>query len=231
MLVDACIGSGKTTAIQVLCNEMAGKSILYLTYNKLLKVDAKRKIQQNNVLVQNYHGYAYLCLARQKISCGMSDLIQTFNRVHPPMFRWFDVLVIDEYQDIEQELAEMLEYIKSCNPFMQIIAVGDMKQKIYDKTTLHVPSFINRFMGNHMVLQFTQCFRLSSEHAASLGRVWQKQINGVNHDCNGGLQYSAKHILCCCKQRERTNNLCKLRQGNSFDRRSAGDSWCRECRL
>lgn len=44
VLVDACIGSGKTTAIQELCNALpAYKRILYLTYNRLLKLDAKDK--------------------------------------------------------------------------------------------------------------------------------------------------------------------------------------------
>ena len=37
ILVDACIGSGKTTTIQHLCEELPLNSkILYLTYNKLL---------------------------------------------------------------------------------------------------------------------------------------------------------------------------------------------------
>lgn len=45
ILVDACIGSGKTTSIQYLCNQLPQtKSILYLTYNRLLKIDAKSKI-------------------------------------------------------------------------------------------------------------------------------------------------------------------------------------------
>ena len=48
ILVDACIGSGKTTAIQALCNEFCDKKILYLTYNRLLKIDAKAKIKANN---------------------------------------------------------------------------------------------------------------------------------------------------------------------------------------
>jgi len=60
VLVDACIGSGKTTAIQVLCNEMSDRNILYLTYNRLLKLDAKGKITVSNTYVQNYHGYAYV---------------------------------------------------------------------------------------------------------------------------------------------------------------------------
>ena len=42
ILVDACIGSGKTTAIQALCKELPrDKKILYLTYNKLC-IDIER---------------------------------------------------------------------------------------------------------------------------------------------------------------------------------------------
>ena len=63
ILVDACIGSGKTTAIQNLCNVIPGeKKVLYLTYNRLLKLDAKSKIKRKNVTVTNYHGFAYMVL-------------------------------------------------------------------------------------------------------------------------------------------------------------------------
>lgn len=68
ILVDACIGSGKTTAIQALCKELPrDKKILYLTYNKLLKIDAKSKIHEKNVLVTNYHGFAYMSLVRMGV--------------------------------------------------------------------------------------------------------------------------------------------------------------------
>ena len=183
ILVDACIGSGKTTAIQRLCNEYPPfMKILYLTYNRLLKFDARAKIKKSNVTVTNYHGFAYTMLKNHGIRAGIPDLIQTFNRVMPPIPR-YDVLVLDEYQDIEQELADLLMYLKATNPFMQIIAVGDMEQKIYDKTALNVKGFIREFLGKHERLTFTKCFRLSKEHAEMLGRVWKKQIEGVNPDC------------------------------------------------
>lgn len=127
ILVDACIGSGKTTAIQSLCNELPGtKRVLYLTYNKLLKLDAKTKIKKRNVTVTNYHGFAYRILIKNGISVGISDLIQAFIQQKPAMEK-YDVLIIDEYQDIEQELAELLQLVKDNNPEIQVIAVGDME--------------------------------------------------------------------------------------------------------
>lgn len=182
VFVDACIGSGKTTAIQHLCDALpANKKILYLTYNKLLKIDAKSKIRNRNAMVTNYHGFAYCILARMGMHPGISDLIQTFISVKPKVY--YDVLIIDEYQDIEQELAEMLEIIKESNPRLQIVAVGDMAQKIYDKTTLDIQRFMEEFLGDYEMVEFTQCFRLNREHAAMLGRVWDKTIVGVNSNC------------------------------------------------
>ena len=183
ILVDACIGSGKTTAIQALCKELPrDKKILYLTYNKLLKIDAKSKIHEKNVLVTNYHGFAYMYLIRMGVKAGISDLIQKFINTKPNIAP-YDVLIIDEYQDIELELAELLKMVKAANPKIQIIAVGDMQQKIYDKTTLNVSEFINKFLDDYVLLEFTRCFRLSSELAARLGRIWNKPIIGVNSEC------------------------------------------------
>jgi calcineurin-like phosphoesterase family protein len=183
ILVDACIGSGKTTAIQHLCNELPSNTkILYLTYNKLLKLDAKTKIKNMNATVSNYHGFAFTALKTAGVTTGISDLIQIFNTEKPALDH-YDVLIIDEYQDIEQELSEMLLYIKSTNSTMQIVAVGDMEQKIYDKTTLSVPEFMEQFLGRHIKLEFTRCFRLSAGLAGTLGRIWCKNIIGVNNNC------------------------------------------------
>ena len=183
ILVDACIGSGKTTAIQNLCNELSSKKkVLYLTYNRLLKLDAKSRISKKNVTVTNYHGFASKILWERGISVGVSDLIQKVIQIKP-LVKKYDILIIDEYQDIDQELAELLQLVKDHNPNMQIIAVGDMEQKIYDKTTLNVESFMKEFLEEHLRLKFTQCFRLSNNLASMLGRVWKKQIIGVNNSC------------------------------------------------
>ena len=180
ILVNACIGSGKTTAIQYLCNVLpVNKNILYLTYNRLLKKDAKKRINNKNVMVNNYHGFANYVLKRNSVSAGVSDLIQEFNKMQPDIAE-FDVLMIDEYQDIDTELSEMLEIIKNKLPKIQIIAVGDMCQKIYNKTTLDVEAFIDKYLDDYTTVEFTQCFRLGKGYAEELGKVWEKKIIGVN---------------------------------------------------
>lgn len=215
VLVDACIGSGKTTSIQYLCNQLPETSrILYLTYNRLLKIDAKKKIKSKNVSVQNYHGFASWILYQNHTAAGIDDTIQIFlaGRYQIPHY---DVLIIDEYQDIEQEFADLLEYVKEKNPGIQIVAVGDMQQKIYDKTNLDASAFIRRFLGDgYISIDFTQCFRLQDDLASLLGRVWHKEIHGVNSNCNVQIMnlYEAAEFL---KTQKPQNVLCLgARKGN-----------------
>lgn len=195
ILVDACIGSGKTTSIQELCNRFSQeRKILYLTYNKLLKVDAINKIKNKNVKVQNYHGFAYWLLSSNKIKAGVSELIKEVNKrkIEIPSY---DTLIIDEYQDIDSEIAEFLEKIKASNPKMQIIAVGDMKQKIYDFTSLDVKKFIEKFLGSYTHITFTYCFRLGTNYASKLGISWHKEINGVNKKMKVNNLYTMEEVV------------------------------------
>lgn len=179
ILVDACIGSGKTTTIQVMCNEMPDKKILYLTYNRLLKEDAQMKIISPNTQATNYDGFAYTCLKKNNLPVDLERNIILFNKYEPET-PYYDVLILDEYQDIREDIADMLKLLKERNPSLQIIAVGDMEQKIYNTTTLDIKKFIKDFLSNYEQLSFTNCYRLNKEHAEHLGFLWDKKINGVN---------------------------------------------------
>ena len=213
ILVDACIGSGKTTAIQYLCDKFPDNlSILYLTYNKLLKLDARSKIKNKNVTVTNYHGFASAALRKAGFHSSVQELVHKFNQIHPPIFS-YDILIIDEYQDIEQAFSEMLEYIKSRNPNIQLIAVGDMAQKIYNRSQINVPEFIDSFLGEHLTLHFTNCFRLSSGLADFLGRVWKKEIHGVNTNCLV-RELSFQDTISILAEADTRDILCLGRQEN-----------------
>ena len=206
VLVDACIGSGKTTTIQALCKSMPEKKILYLTYNRLLKEDARAKIKCKNTEVTNYHGFAFKMLKSVGKTCGISDLIQDFLKT-PVQIPHYDMLVIDEYQDIEQEMAAMLERIKDSNPGIQIVMVGDMAQKIYDKTTLNVVEFVNNFLGDHTVIAFTKCFRLSGKYAKHLQTTWGKKITGTNTEQKTEVM-SMKQAEAFLKEHDPAEILC-----------------------
>lgn len=213
VLVDACIGSGKTTSIQALCRAVgSSRSILYLTYNKLLKVDAKNRISGGRCYVTNYHGFAYTELMRSGIRCGFSDILQTYNRYKPVPCQ-YDLMILDEYQDIDQDIADMLWHIKKCNPQMQIVAVGDMDQKIYDNTRLNVSEFIVDFLGaDYKPMEFTQCFRLNAQLAAALGRIWEKEIVGVNDTCEVEIM-TPDEVFDFLAQQEPRDILCLGRKG------------------
>lgn len=143
---------------------------------------------------------------------GVSDLLQEFNKKKPPV-RKFDLIVLDEYQDIDQEIADMLDYIVSCNPEAQLVAVGDMKQKIYDKTALEVEEYIEKFLGEHIELEFTKCFRLPNDYAQKLGRIWKKKITGVSRECEVS-EMSEQEIVDFLAKQEPSKLLCLgARQG------------------
>jgi len=187
ILVDACIGSGKTSVLEEIYKQNKTKDILYLTFNTLLKLEAKSRLpKRKGSLVTNYHGFVYPYLMRvhekTSISESLKKFVEVYNKGKILLNHW-DILLIDEYQDINEEMANVLECVKKQNPNIQIIAVGDMAQKIYNHTRLNVLKWIMQFLDEHILLGLTKCFRISKDLAAMLGRVWNKEIHGINEDC------------------------------------------------
>lgn len=209
VLVDACIGSGKTTAIQALCMELPKTMrILYLTYNKLLKLDAKAKIKRKGCTVTNYHSFVTWQLHQNKcLAPAGTDCIKWYNEHDLPVPQ-YDIVIIDEYQDVDGGLAGVVQHIVDANPGIQVVMVGDMAQKIYDRTRLDAHSFANAMVGDDAVrMEFTKCFRIGHDWAEELGYAWHKTIVGVNADfridcmsfseaCRSMLQLEPNQILC-----------------------------------
>jgi hypothetical protein len=182
VIVDATVGSGKTTSIQALCAE-AGKdrSVLYLTYSKLLKLEAQRRV--GRAKVQNYHGIVYPALKNAGIRSGIGESIRVFNDQFKTLsanFPRYDLLVVDEYQDINEDYAQLLRNIKSVNPLMQTVMVGDMAQKVQSNTTLDAQKFAAEFCDSPESVSFTQSFRVGPALGNLLGEAWNKPVVGMN---------------------------------------------------
>lgn len=182
VIVEACVGAGKTGTIQQIVSQFSWqKRILYLTYSKLLKQDAQQRVR--GAKVQNYHGIVYPHLLNAGIRTGISDSIRTFNRRFDDLsagFPEYDMIVIDEYQDINEEYAQLLNNIKSVSPAAQVVMVGDMEQKVSATSRLDVQRFAKTFAVNPRIMPFTQSFRVGPALGQMLSLAWNKPITGVN---------------------------------------------------
>ena len=79
-----------------MCNVLYNKKILYLTYSRLLKLDAQDKIKYRNMTVNNYHGYGYCILKAIGVHVSTDDILNKFNELKPVLPK-YDILILDEY--------------------------------------------------------------------------------------------------------------------------------------
>ena len=187
VIVEASVGSGKTATIQQLCSiQPKGTDVLYLTYSRLLKQEAQARVR--GAKVQNYHGIVYPHLLKHGLKCGISESIRVFNdnfeRIAPDV-PVYDLLVIDEYQDINEQYAQLIRNIVSRNPTMQIVMVGDPDQKVQSNSVINTQDFAREITASTgretQQLLFTQSFRMGAEMGELLSAGWNKTVKGMNH--------------------------------------------------
>lgn len=195
VLVDACIGSGKTTSIQAACDVLKNR-VLYLTYNRRLLEEARKRILNTNVMVHTFHSFAGQMLNIAGVPAGSErEVIPTFVAKMKKIYK-FDTIIVDEYQDLSEDLKDMLWHIcrMSYNNYQfcpQFLIVGDRDQKISDNTNINSVESIHELLSfldkahsdNHVEMQFTNCFRLNADYASKIGQAWNKSIVGLNKDC------------------------------------------------
>lgn len=198
VLVDACIGSGKTTSIQAACGVLAAqkKRVLYLTYNRRLLEEARRRINARDADVHTFHSFGGTMLNQAGVGAGSErDVPYQFAHRLKKIYR-YDSIVVDEYQDLSEDLKDMLWHIvrMSLDNYgfaPQFLVVGDRDQKIIDNTAIDAPACVRELMAflamvhgvPYKEMQFTNCFRLQADYAAKIGQAWGKSILGLNTGC------------------------------------------------
>lgn len=135
VIVDAVAGSGKTTCVLSLADRLE-KRILQVTYNKDLKCEVRQKVErlglQDKLEVQNYHS---LACKYYGIDAFTDRNIKQLITDDVPLSRGkvFDLLVIDETQDMKPEYFKLInKFIKDNDLYdVQFLILGDVKQALY----------------------------------------------------------------------------------------------------
>ena len=101
--VSAVAGSGKTTAMLMICNALLkSKNVLALTYNSRLKDEMRNKIEQLNLRNAEAHSYhAFFVRYYGSKCCTDSGILDVINRNDPPRMSFrFNCVILDEVQDM-----------------------------------------------------------------------------------------------------------------------------------
>jgi len=137
VLCRAVAGAGKTTTLLLCAARAPAQAHLLLTYNKRLQVDVARRAQPN-VAVMTYHaaaGKSYGTLIRN------DEQFRRYVRAAPESPLRFDVLLVDETQDMAVEYFALVRHLLAANPGARMIVVGDELQSINEYRGAH-PGFL-----------------------------------------------------------------------------------------
>jgi len=132
VIVNAVAGSGKTTTNLLIAVDNPDKRILILTYNKRLKLDTKRKITALGLTNVEAHSYHAFCV-RYYSRLGYTDrgLSAVLSQRDPDRFS-FDIIIVDECQDVNQLYFKFIKKIISDNSIIPwLCLLGDPNQSIY----------------------------------------------------------------------------------------------------
>ena len=159
VMVQAVAGSGKSTTVLSLAKQNIHLEILQLTYNSSLRLDIKEAIHKNkltNLQAHTYHSLAVKYYSKDAhTDTGIRNILY-YNK-NPSLFiKKFDILVIDENQDIsELYFRFVLKFLLDHNEYIQILFLGDVRQCIYQfkGADSRYLSFASKIWRNFIFLQ------------------------------------------------------------------------------
>tara|TARA_B100000927_G_scaffold290838_1_gene290765 strand:+ start:516 stop:2633 length:2118 start_codon:yes stop_codon:yes gene_type:complete len=135
VIVDAVAGTGKTTTILSLAEQLPKKSMLQITYNKSLKHEVREKIKAReikNLSIHTYHSLHYAYYS----NTGYTD-IEMYkslkDNLQPVMkIQHIDVLIVDEAQDMTLLYFRFLvKFLQDFKKKVTLLVLGDVMQGLY----------------------------------------------------------------------------------------------------
>tara|TARA_Y100001958_G_scaffold146384_1_gene126061 strand:+ start:1301 stop:3376 length:2076 start_codon:yes stop_codon:yes gene_type:complete len=133
--VDAVAGSGKTTTVYYIGIEYANDPILLLTYNKKLRLETRKKLEENGVTNVEVHTYHSFCVKYYNHKCFTDRPMKTLINKNKKPLKPFNYkrIICDEAQDITPLYYRLIHKIYKDNEFDNVLKciMGDEKQSIY----------------------------------------------------------------------------------------------------
>ena len=182
VIIDSCPGAGKTALVLAIAKELPHKKILQVTYNKSLKDEVREKSKNlENILIHTYHSLALYFFEVSGYDDHMINEILVHKKI-PKRPITFDILCIDECQDMSKLYYQFMYYIISFyeNPntnkvspsytSLQMVILGDRYQSIYDfkGTDIRFLTFAHRIWGDRYfeIQGLTTSYRLTNQISA-----------------------------------------------------------------
>lgn len=142
IVCNAVAGAGKTTTLLLCAALSPSHKHLLLTYNKRLQLDVDRRVRDialTNIKVMTYHSAAGKSYGG--IVVRNDDQFRNYVQNAPETPLRFDVILVDEAQDMSVEYFALVRYLLAANPGSRIIVVGDELQAINTYRGAH-PGFL-----------------------------------------------------------------------------------------
>jgi hypothetical protein len=198
--VDAVAGSGKTTTSLYIAKNNSFKKILLLTYNAKLKIETRDKTVNLNITNMEVHSYHAFCVKYFNHKAFKDNEILTLlkKKVKPLQKFYYDIIIIDEAQDMNPTYYELVLYIYQILEMKpQLIIMGDRKQSIYAFNKAD-----NRFLTfAHKIYESTNLWKNASLSVSY--RITKQMASFLNECCNGALNIISnkpgvlvKYVIC-----------------------------------
>jgi hypothetical protein len=132
----AVAGSGKSTTILSLSNQLNDKKILQLTYNSSLRLEVQDKVKElelKNINIHTFHSLAFHYYSKQAHTDTGLRQVLLYNMKPKKNIEKIDILVIDENQDLTELYFQfIIKFLLDMQNKIQVVCLGDPRQCIYE---------------------------------------------------------------------------------------------------
>lgn len=161
VVVNSCVGAGKSSSILFVAEKYPNEKILLLTYNKRLKFETRsRSTHIKNLETHSFHSF---CVSYFDKNCytdfGILNYLKSPNQQIIQQFN-YDIIIIDEAQDLNPLYYEVVCKINKINEHSaKYCVIGDVYQSIYQYNNSDSRYILNaNLLFNFNKLNWSYCY-------------------------------------------------------------------------